>query len=284
MPTLPPPSALLAPVLDTVRASGHIIRENWHKPRQVRHKGAIDLVTETDLAVEDFLTENLRRITPHAAFLAEETAAGLDMGRGTPDVLAHGDCWIIDPVDGTTNFVHGIPVVATSVALWRAKPDTGQGRVVLGVVNLPLLGECCHAVYGQGAWLAAGAAPPGRMQVSPATRLDEAVVGTGFPYDVPRWQEQILGWLSEVLPRAQGVRRLGAAAADLAFVAAGRLDAFYEASLKPWDVAAGWLLVEEAGGRVSNLAGEGYALGQDVLVASNGKVHGPLLAALAAPA
>lgn len=244
---------MLETAAEITRRSGDIIRKHWRKPRRVVHKGSIDLVTGTDVAVEEFLKQNLKDIVPGAAFLAEESAVGAD--------VSDGEQWIIDPVDGTTNFVHSIPIVGTSVALWS------RGRVELAVVNLPMLRQCFYAARGQGAWQDGR-----RLRVSAVSRLRDAVVGTGFPYDVPAWRERILDWLGAVLPEAQGVRRLGAAAVDLAFVAAGRLDAFYEAALKPWDVAAGWLLVEEAGGRISDLDGRADGFGP-VLVASNGLVH-----------
>lgn len=249
-------SSLLHAVLDTVRRSGQIIAEQWERPRHVRHKGTIDLVTETDVAVEEYLKENLSKVLPGVAFLAEESA-----GPDAVQAVLATDHWIIDPVDGTTNFVHGIPFVGTSVALWSG------GRVVLGVVNMPLLGECFHAEHGKGAWC--GGTP---LHVSSVQSLRDAVVGTGFPYNVPLWQERIVRWIAAVLPAAQGMRRMGAAAVDLAYVAAGRLDAFYEASLQPWDVAAGWLLVEEAGGRVTDLNGTPYTFGS-IILADNGFIH-----------
>ena len=252
---------MLADLLHTVRQSGEIIKHHWQRPRRVSHKGRIDLVTETDVAVEEYLKQHLKDLVPGAVFLAEESAA--------EGALPAGDCWIIDPVDGTTNFVHGIPLVGTSVALWRA------GRVEMGVVNMPMLGECFHAQRGGGAWQGEQA-----LRVSAASPLSAALVATGFPYDVDVQLPRIVGWLEAVLPRAQGLRRMGAASVDLAYVAAGRLDAFYEAGLKPWDVAAGWLLVEEAGGRVSNALGQEYGFG-DVLLASNGHVHQELSAVLA---
>lgn len=253
---------LLNTVLEIVARSGDIVREHWTRPRRVRHKGPIDLVTETDTAVEAFLKEALRDVVPGAAFMAEESAESCT----EPD----GDCWIIDPVDGTTNFVHGIPQVGTSVALWR------DGRVELGVVNMPVLGECFHARRGAGAWSGAQ-----RLHVSEVAALRDAVVGTGFPYDVAPNLRTIQGWLGAVLPEVQDVRRLGAAAVDLAYVACGRLDGFYELGLKPWDFAAGRLLVEEAGGRVSSICGAPLRFG-DALLASNGHIHQALRDTLAA--
>lgn len=247
---------LMQDVVDVVRESGAIIRRQWEKTHAVRHKGSIDLVTETDVAVEAFLKERLGALLPEADFLAEESCAA---GAG-PSPL----CWIIDPVDGTTNFVHRIPQVGTSVALWE------DGQVRLGVVNVPMMDECYWAGLGLGAFC--NGAP---IHVSAAAALEDAVVATGFPYAIAERLDEVLARLALVLPRAQGVRRLGAASVDLAYVASGRQDAFYEMLLKPWDVAAGWLLVEEAGGRVSSLDGSPYVFGNEIL-ASNGHLHSGL--------
>jgi len=244
---------ILQGCLEIVRQSGDIVREHWAKPSNVRHKGRIDLVTQTDLAVEAFLKEKLADLVPGAAFMAEESSES----EKEPDGL----CWIIDPVDGTTNFVHRIPQVATSVALWN------KDHVELGVVNIPMMNECFSAQRGQGAYL--NGAP---ISVSKAETLGDALVATGFPYDFSGRLDRILERLSLVLPKSQGLRRIGAAAVDMAYVACGRLDMFYEEGLKPWDFAAGLLLVAEAGGKVTNLRGEDLHFG-DVLMASNGLVH-----------
>lgn len=245
--------SLLDPCLEVVRQSGELIKSSWCKPHDVRHKGDIDLVTEVDLAVEDFLKTRLASLVPDASFMAEESSQpGQDPGQL---------CWIIDPVDGTTNFVHRIPQVGTSVALWA------EGQVVLGIVNIPMLGECYYAVRGEGAFC--NGAP---IRVSTADALTDALVATGFPYDVKSHLPVIMARMGAILPVAQGVRRIGAASVDLAYVASGRLDAFYEDWLKPWDLAAGWLLVEEAGGRVSDFSGETLRF-HEPLLASNGRVH-----------
>lgn len=245
---------ILRGCLDIVRQSGEIVREHWAKPSNVKHKGRIDLVTQTDLAVEAFLKEHLAGLVPGAGFLAEESSAAEQQPEGL--------CWIIDPVDGTTNFVHRIPQVGTSVALWN------NDHVELGVVNVPMMGECFSAVRGGGAFC--NGAP---MAVSRAETLDDALVGTGFPYDFTGRLEKILERLALVLPKSQGLRRIGAASVDLAYVACGRLDIFFEAGLKPWDFAAGLLLVEEAGGRVTNLHGAPLRFGE-ALLATNGLLHG----------
>lgn len=245
---------ILRGCLDIVRQSGEIVREHWARPSNVRHKGRIDLVTQTDLAVETFLKEKLAGLVPGAGFLAEESSSA--------EQRPEGLCWIIDPVDGTTNFVHRIPQVGTSVALWN------NDHVELGVVNVPMMDECFSAVRGGGAFC--NGAP---MAVSRAETLTDALVGTGFPYDFTGRLEKILERLALVLPKSQGLRRIGAASVDLAYVACGRLDVFFEAGLKPWDFAAGLLLVEEAGGRVTNLRGESMRFG-DALLATNGLLHG----------
>ena len=241
--------------LDIVRESGQIICQNIARPHTIRHKGTIDLVTETDLAVEDFLTSRLARLTPDVPFLAEES----HQSRVAPDT-----CWIIDPVDGTTNFAHGLPLTATSVALQQ------EGRVVLGIVNVPLINECFVAEAGRGAWL--NERP---IKVSTVAACHEALVATGFPYTIAERVDDILEKLRPVLTATQGIRRCGAAALDLAWVAAGRFDAYYEADLNPWDVAAGSLLITEAGGCLSDMDGGPFTLLSTVL-ATNGLMH-PLM-------
>lgn len=240
--------------LQAVTAAGSIITDAWDKPRTITHKGRIDLVTETDVAVENDLKRRLHEILPEAGFLAEESAAGAPLGELT---------WIIDPVDGTTNFAHGIPFVASSVGLWH------RDRVVLGIVNAPVLGECYHAVRGGGAYV--NGKP---LHVSATQEPEQAVIAIGFPYSIQEDVDEVMRRLRAVVLATQGVRRNGAAALDLAYVAAGRCDAFYEIRLNPWDTSAGWLLVEEAGGRVGNLdTGGPYDLYARGILATNGHLH-----------
>ncbi|EGB13662.1 inositol monophosphatase [Pseudodesulfovibrio mercurii] len=255
-----------ADILDGLHAvadrAGEIVREGASRTRQIRHKGRIDLVTETDLAVEAMLKTELAALLPGSDFLAEETAKDTEPGELT---------WIIDPVDGTTNFAHGLPYVANSIALWH------RDRVVLGMVNMPLLDERFIAVAGQGAFL--NGKP---IAVTGEADLEQCVLATGFPYDIDAHLEDILKNLRTLLPIAQGIRRGGAAAVDLAFVACGRLDGFYERALNPWDTAAGMLLVEEAGGRVSEYdATVPYAFGSRCILATNGRIHERLSGLLA---
>jgi myo-inositol-1(or 4)-monophosphatase len=241
-------------VEDAVRQAGDIISEDARKPRHVRHKGRIDLVTETDLKVEENLKKSLKNILPEALILAEETSAGTE---------PQGLTWIIDPLDGTTNFAHGFPFVAVSLALWA------EDDVVLAMIHAPLLRELFSAVKGRGATL--NGEP---IRVSGAESLEESLIATGFPYAIDRHLERILHELRLMLASSQGVRRPGSAALDLAYTACGRFDGFYEAALHPWDTAAGWLLVREAGGRVTQYdSGLDYVLGAKTILASNGLIH-----------
>ncbi|QJB57734.1 inositol monophosphatase family protein [Pseudodesulfovibrio sp. zrk46] len=234
--------------------AGNIVIDASTQAKKVRHKGRIDLVTETDIAVEEMLKEELSRLLPGSDFLAEESAKDTPLGEFT---------WIIDPVDGTTNFAHGLPMVATSVGLWH------NNRVVLGLVNLPLMGELFFAVEGHGAFL--NEKP---IRVSRVTTMEEALLATGFPYAIDDHLDTILKQLKSLLPITQGIRRPGAAALDLAYVACGRYDGFYESALNPWDTAAGILLIQEAGGMVSEYeSGEPYSFESKSIMATNGLIH-----------
>ncbi|MCA1985645.1 MAG: inositol monophosphatase [Desulfovibrio sp.] len=284
MPTPLPPAQALAPgLLECVRQAGDLIRAAWHQPSTVQHKGRIDLVTETDLAVEAALKASLTALCPQVDFLAEESADGVDRAA----VLA-GPCWVIDPLDGTTNFAHRLPFVAVSVGLW-----TGSGVDLAAVYN-PVLDEMFHAVRGGGAFR------NGRpMAVSGAARLQDSLVCTGFPYasaEDAALAARLAGWIQRMLATTRGLRRYGAAALDLAYVAAGHYEAFYELGLKPWDVAAGWLLVEEAGGRVTPIppilpipgspgspdSPVPFTLDAPSILATNGQVHQAMLEQLTA--
>lgn len=245
---------LMDGLLAAARKAGDVIRGDWEEDRDITRKGRIDLVTKTDLRVESLLMEELKRLLPEAAFYGEESADG-----NGPGELA----WVVDPLDGTTNFAHAIPFAATSIGLWH------EGRTVLAAINAPMLGEFWHAARGKGAFL--NGTP---IHVSSRATLEECVVATGFPYAIERYADRILAHMRRMLLATRGVRRPGAASIDLAYVASGRYDGFYEYGLKPWDTAAGWLLVEEAGGRVSAMDGKRpYLLGADGVLASNGLVH-----------
>lgn len=242
------------------KAAGDLLREGFGRQRSIRFKGEVDLVTEMDERAEGIIREALIGAFPDHGMLAEESGS-----------LAGGNDarWIVDPLDGTTNYAHGLPVFAVSVALERS------GEIVLGVVHDPMRDETFVAEKNQGATLNGEA-----LRTTETDELAHALVATGFPYDrndVPAALE-LFGRLSL---RARGLRRLGAAALDLCYVAAGRLDAYYERGIHAWDVAAGALILEEAGGRVTDYRGGPFAPDGGELVASNGPLH-PALVGLTA--
>ena len=214
----------------------------------VSEKGRNDFVSEVDRAAEQVLIAAIRKAYPSHGFLAEESGA-----------LAGDDyTWVIDPLDGTTNFLHGFPQFAVSVACRH------RGRAEVAVVFDPTRGELFTAERGAGTQLDGR-----RLRVSQRTGLEGALVGTGFPYRENRkWLGPYLAMLEQVMNATAGVRRPGAASLDLAYVAAGRLDAFWEVGLSPWDTAAGNLLITEAGGRIGNLAGGEYRDGGNLLAGS----------------
>ena len=236
-------------------AAGAILRDRYEQPHDITLKGAINLVTEADLAAEAAIVALLAAATPEVAVMTEETAATHSLERS-------GRFWVVDPLDGTTNFAHGFPLFAVSIAL------LDHGRPQAAAIYLPILDELFCAVRGAGAWL------NGRtIRVTDTAELIASLIATGFPYEVERTLPAVLRQLAAMLPRVRDIRRAGAAAVDLAYVACGRLDGFYEMCLQPWDTAAGWLLVEEAGGRVSDFSGAPYSVFQAEILASNGKIH-----------
>uniref|UniRef100_I2PZX0 Inositol-1-monophosphatase n=1 Tax=Desulfovibrio sp. U5L TaxID=596152 RepID=I2PZX0_9BACT len=252
---------LLARTREAVAAAGERVRADFASPQGVRRKGRIDLVTATDMAVEAELKERLAAIAPDAVFLAEETAAATELS---------GLTWIIDPVDGTTNFAHGFPFACTSVALYDG-PEP-----LLGCVGAPLLDRFFWAGQGLGAWCNGQ-----RIAVSQVAAPVDALVATGFPYAIRENLDEILADLRVMLAETQGIRRPGSAALDLCFVAAGHFDAFYEIGLHAWDVAAGLLLVTEAGGTVTGYRPDGpYTLGARRILATNGRLHRAMLGLL----
>ena len=251
---------VLDDVLAIAHSAGDILRDHAAKPRDIHFKGRIDLVTATDIAIEAFLRERLTALLPESSFLGEE---------GSPNSALQGYTWVVDPVDGTTNFAHGLPYVAISIALCR------DGEVLCGIVNAPLINECFTAIRGKGA-LRNGTP----MRVSSAGILEHALVATGFPYSMERELPGLLARLGRVLSASRGVRRYGSAAIDLAYVAAGHYDGFYERRLNPWDVAAGWLLVTEAGGSVTRTNGKPFLLSAHDILATNGRIHEELRACM----
>ena len=255
---------LLHRILPAVLEAGRLFEEGFHAAKEVRHKGTVDLVTQYDVAVENLLKERLADALPDHTLVGEES--GSETSRPARAVY-------IDPIDGTTNFVHRIPFCAISVGIWH------EGEPVAAVVYNPVMNELFTAGRGVGAFL------NGRpIRVSATDNLQQSLLATGFPYtkvEMGRDFRWVVKTMENLLPHTQDIRRLGAASVDLCYVANGTFDGFYECNLKPWDVAAGILLIQEAGGRVSDHRGGPYRLGDPVIVASNGRNHEAILERLA---
>ncbi len=228
---------------------------------QVSEKSPSDFVSQADMRVEAFLREELMKVRPGYGFLGEEGSAIEGDGRHR---------FIVDPLDGTTNFLHGIPHFALSIALER------DGEIVAGVVYEPIGDELFWAEKGAGAFLDTAFTKSRRLRVSGRRRLGECLIGTGIPFRGRGDHSAFLKEMGAVMAEAAGIRRLGVASLDLAFVAAGRLDGFWEAGLKPWDVAAGVLLVREAGGMVSEIGGRAHKLDSATVLATNAHIGQPL--------
>lgn len=222
------------------------------RPEQIDLKSPGNLVSFVDREAETKLVAGLSALLPEAGFIAEE-------GSGTPN--AHLN-WIVDPLDGTTNYLHNLPAWCTSVALWE------NGALLIGVVFNPVTNELFSAALGQGATL--NGAP---IQVSQATTLSDTLIATGFPFDEFNFQPEYDLAFSHMCRLTRGLRRFGSAAIDLAYVACGRFGGYFEYSLHPWDVAAGILLVTEAGGTVTSFDGKGSAIGAQSILASNTVLH-----------
>jgi len=242
------------------REAGRLLRENVDKRGEIMFKGAVDLVTHFDRKSQEMIFRRLSAAFPGHGFLAEE---GLSLP-GTS-----GCRWIIDPIDGTTNFAHTFPIFCVSIALEQ------KGEVVGGVVYDPMRDELFEAVRGRGAFLNGA-----RVRVSDIPELGKALLATGFPYDVRTSSFNNVREFNAFIVRAQAVRRCGSAALDLCYVACGRFDGFWELKLKPWDVAAGALIIEEAGGRVSDFEGRTFDPFNQQALASNGLIHEEMRAVL----
>lgn len=234
------------------RAAGACLRAFFGRDLQIRHKGEVDLVTEADEAAERLLVTKIETDFPGDGVLTEE-----GRNRRTDDPFR----WIIDPLDGTTNFAHGLPHFATSIALEAA------GEVVAGAIYDPIKDEFFSAEKGAGAFL------NGRpIHLVQRSSLETCLCVSGFPYDRRRRLPELLGRVERALAHGQGFRRLGAASLDLAYIACGRLDVYWEDALHPWDVAAGVLLVREAGGVVTNLRGGTFELDSGEILATHPKL------------
>lgn len=247
-------SAFLATARHAAEAAGEIIRANWHKPKTIDYKGVIDLVTDTDRQCERTIVEILTRRFPEHSILAEEETL----------LERHGNSfrWIVDPLDGTTNFAHGYPHFCVSIALEQ------EGEVILGLVYDPLRRECFRAIKDHGATLNGQS-----IHCSTIDDLDKALLATGFPYDRREHADYYLSYFNAFLTRCQGIRRNGSAALDLCYVACGRIDGYWELKLKPWDVAAGSLIVSEARGKLSDFRGQRFDISGSETLAANALIH-----------
>jgi myo-inositol-1(or 4)-monophosphatase len=233
--------------------AGSLLMEKFNQSIEIHYKGDINLVTEADRMSEDLIVDSIKKNFPDHGILSEESAAireGLPMR------------WIIDPLDGTTNYAHGYPVFCISIALEK------DGAVILGVVYDPTRQDTFVAVRGGGAYLNGI-----KLCVSGEGDLKRSLLATGFPYDIRESKDDNINYFSQMAKEAQAIRRAGAAALDLAYVAAGRFDGFWELKLMPWDMAAGCLLVEEAGGQITDISGGSWSVLSPHLVVSNGRIH-----------
>ena len=249
--------------IETAREAGQILLDKLGKIT-VSKKGDINLVTEADLASEKHIINKIRSHYPKHAILAEESGESL--------AVIDGDKrwkWIIDPLDGTTNYAHGYPCFCVTLALEH------DGEIVVGVTHDPTRNETFSAEKGQGASL-----NNKKIRVSDTEKLSEALIVTGFPYDIAQ-RENFARHLTEMLLKSRGIRRDGSAAIDMAYVACGRFDGFWEEGLNPWDVAAGVLFIEEAGGRVSYYDDSKFSIYKPPICASNGLIHDEMLQILA---
>ncbi len=254
---------MIPQIIDLARQAGALLVEGLRRGPEAQLKSAYEVVTDIDRASEALIVGSLRRDFPDIDIIAEE-GSRYERGAST--------CWLIDPLDGTNNYAHGFPFFAVSIALVRERDP------ILGVIFDPLRDEMFVASAGAGAWC-----NDRPMRVSRTSTLAAALLSTGFPYTYATTPDNNLRQFDRLQSCTQGVRRAGAAALDLAYVAHGRLDGHWEWHLNPWDSAAGALLVREAGGRVSTWAGTTWNPWSDRLVASNGAIHAPLVAVLADP-
>ncbi len=257
---MPVAPELLQTAIEIVVRAGEIQLDRAGPALRIGKKGPIDLVTEVDVEIERMCRDTLADRFPGHAVLAEE------LPNPAADGAAPEYRWIFDPIDGTVNYAHGLPIFCASLALEVA------GQVEAGAVYDPSREELFVAERGAGARL--NGAP---LSVSPAAGLLDAMLCTGFPYDVHETVDEVVGLFAEFVRRARAVRRLGSAALDLCYVAAGRLDGFWEQRLRPWDTAAGALIVQEAGGRVTDLDGRPFTPFVGDILASNGPLHEAML-------
>ncbi len=233
--------------------AGRMLKDSIGQSSEIFYKGTVDLVTNFDTRAQRMIIDHISSRFPDHDYLAEE---GLSQKKGAEFR------WIIDPLDGTTNYAHSFPVFTVSIALER------NGEVILGLVYDPMREEMFSAVKGEGAFLNKKG-----IKVSAVDDLNKSLLATGFPYDIRTSEVNNIAHFNNFLTRAQGIRRCGSAAMDLCYVACGRFDGFWELKLSPWDMAAGALIVQEAGGRISDFRNEEFTIFGSEILASNGLIH-----------
>jgi myo-inositol-1(or 4)-monophosphatase len=247
-------------LIEIVLECRSLFLQGYESEKNINFKGTVDLVTEYDVMIEKRLTQDLQKAFEGFSVVGEEN---------TTEILHPNKAIYIDPIDGTTNFVHRLPFCAISVGIWE------DGKPVAGVVYNPVLDECFSAQRGKGAYLNGQ-----RIAVSKQNDFQQSLLATGFPYtkvQKGKDYEWVIHTLSNLLPITRDIRRGGAASIDLCYVACGKFEAYYECNLKPWDVAAGLLIVQEAGGKISNENGEEYTLDDHIIVSSNTFIHETLI-------
>jgi myo-inositol-1(or 4)-monophosphatase len=253
-------------LLNALRQAGDLLRKNFDKPLKVSFKGgsSINLVTEIDQAADVLIRRIIQRAFPTHDLMTEESE---------PTSLNSPYRWIVDPLDGTTNYAHHFPQACVSIGLEYRK------KIILGGVFDPFRDELFWAEKNKGAWLE-HAGKKRRLKVSRTSKLAGALLMTGFPYDRRERIDLYLSYVREFMQRIQGIRRAGAAALDLCWVACGRIDGYWEWKLKPWDCAAGQIIVQEAGGTLSDFSGGRYSIYGEQTLATNGRVHREMLSVM----
>jgi myo-inositol-1(or 4)-monophosphatase len=239
--------------INLARKAGNLLTGKFNSKHEIHFKGEINLVTEADKMSEDLIIAEINSNFPEHGILSEESPAQNSQAKLR---------WIIDPLDGTTNYAHGYPVFCVSIAL------ENEGVIVLGVIYDPLREDMFVAVRGKGAYLNGK-----KMEVSKTATLSRSLLATGFPYDIRASKDNNLNYFNLMAMEAQAIRRAGAAALDIAYLACGRFDGFWELKLMPWDMAAACLMVEESGGVISDMSGGKWDIASPNVLVSNGLIH-----------
>lgn len=248
--------------VNLAQQAGGLLADKFNQPHEIQYKGEINLVTEADKMSEDLIIAAIIKSYPDHGILSEESPAYNSQA---------GLRWIVDPLDGTTNYAHGYPVFCVSVALER------EGEIVLGVIYDPMREDLFIAERGGGAYLNGK-----RLNVSATATLSRSLLATGFPYDIRESADNNINHFKLMAMEAQAIRRAGSAALDIAYLACGRFDGFWELRLMPWDMAAACLMVQESGGVISNIAGDRWDIYSTDVLVSNGLIHEQMISVLKA--